>query len=77
MTNFINKFMHRKCIMFIQDGAPCYHSKLMSDFLKKNIKVLDWPGNIPDLKPIENLCQAILKDWQMNISEVLNTWKWQ
>ena len=37
--------------MFKEDGAPCHHSKLVSDFLKKNIKTLDWPGNSPDLNP--------------------------
>ena len=45
-----------KCNMFMQGGVPCHRSKLVSDFLKKkNIKTLVWPGNIPDLNPIENL----------------------
>ena len=30
----------RECNMFMQDGAPCHCSKLVSDFLKKNIKTL-------------------------------------
>ena len=48
--------------MFIQDGAPCYHLQLVSDLLKKkNIKMLDWPGNNTDLNQIKNLW-AILKD---------------
>lgn len=40
----------------MQDGAPCHRSKIVTKFLKKrNIKVLDWPGNNPDLNAIENL----------------------
>ena len=51
-----------ECKMFMQDSAPCYCLKLVSDFFKKkNIKRLDWLGNSPGLNPIENLL-AILKD---------------
>ena len=39
---------------FMKDCAPCYCSKLVSDFFKKNIKTLDWPGNSPDFNPIAN-----------------------
>ncbi len=38
----------------MQDGVPCHASKIQ-DFLKdKPFKVTDWPGNSPDLNPIEN-----------------------
>ncbi len=40
---------------FLQDGAPCHKSKKVMDFLKdKPFEVMDWPGNSPDLNPIEN-----------------------
>lgn len=42
---------------FLQDGAPCHNSKLVKSFLQEQgtgFKVMDWPGNSPDLNPIEN-----------------------
>ena len=47
--------------MFIQDGAPCHRSKLVSDFPKKKIKMLDCSGNSSELNLIENFW-AILKE---------------
>jgi transposase len=44
-----------ECI-FQQDSAPCHTAKTSMKWLKDNsIKVLPWPGNSPDLNPIENL----------------------
>ena len=50
------------CTIFMQDGTPCHCSKIVTDFFKPNkITLLEWPGNSPDLNPIENLL-AVLKD---------------
>jgi hypothetical protein len=46
----------RSEFVFQQDGAPCHTAKICTKwFNDKNINVLDWPGNSPDLNPIENL----------------------
>ena len=40
---------------FMQDGAPAHRSKIVTKFLEdNNIRVLEWPGNSPDVNPIEN-----------------------
>ena len=45
-----------KCKIFMQDGEPCHHSKIITQFLQsKEIQILEWPGNSPDLNLIENL----------------------
>lgn len=44
-----------RCI-FQQDGAPCHTAKTSMKWLQDHhIEVLPWPGNSPDLNPIENL----------------------
>ena len=42
--------------IFQPDLAPCHSAKKVQKVLQENgIKVLKWPGNSPDLNPIENL----------------------
>ena len=42
---------------FLQDGAPCHKSKIVTAWFQErpHISLIDWPGNSPDLNPIENV----------------------
>ncbi len=42
---------------FLQDGAPCHKAKIVTAWFKERpaISLIDWPGNSPDLNPIENV----------------------
>ena len=46
-------------IMFMQDGAPAHTAKVTqqkcSEIFPSFWKKVEWPGNSPDLNPIENL----------------------
>ena len=51
--------------IFQQDGGPAHHSRLAQNWLERNVQPFwvkgIWPGNSPDLSPIENLW-ALVKD---------------
>jgi transposase/transcriptional regulator with XRE-family HTH domain len=61
-------FKEQKCSFFQQDNARVHTAKKITKFLKEeNIMVVKWPGNSPDIAPIENLwglmkCQLERKD---------------
>ena len=54
---------------FQQDNAPCHRADLIMDWFKLNkVKVISWPGNSPDLNPIEH-CWQVLKNYVMNYGQ--------
>jgi len=55
-------FPRSKDFIFMQDGAPCHTAKIVKTYLEtKKVPMLPWPGNSPDLNPIENIW-ALVKD---------------
>ena len=51
--------LHPQAI-FQQYSAPCHKAKIITYCFKKmKVRELGWPGNSPDLNPIENLCRLL------------------
>lgn len=51
--------------IYQHDLAPCHRAKKVKKlFLANGVRVLDWPGNSPDLTPIENLWAIMKRELQ-------------
>lgn len=61
---------------FQQDGAACHTAKKITAWLQeKEIPVLKWPANSPDLSPIETLWGKMKKQLRHNPPRTLNELK--
>ena len=46
----------KETAIFQHDCAPCHVAKSVTQWLQDNsVKTLPWPGNSPDLSPIEDM----------------------
>lgn len=49
--------------ILMHDKAPCHTAKSVTSFLQQNrVKVLEWPGNSPDMNPIENAWELLKRE---------------
>lgn len=57
---------------FMQDGAPCHKAKSVLEWLReRGIRLLEWPGNSPDMNPIENIWEIVKR--RINADETITT----
>ena len=66
-------FMALRCM---HDSAPCYKARRVTKYLeRKQINILEWPGNSPDLNSIENCWYKMKKTMSEKKTTNLGTLK--
>ena len=59
--------------MFMQDGAPCHRAKLVKIWLKsQHVTVIEWPAYSPDLNPIANLLEILVRHVYANQRQIMD-----
>jgi transposase len=71
-------FMHQhQTTHFLQDGAPCNTSKIVTKWFadRPTIQLIKWPGNSPDLNPIENVWSWMKQKLRDSSAKNLDEWR--
>jgi transposase len=56
---------------FMQDGAPCHTSRISMGVLNgMGINIFKWPGNSPDMNPIENVWNVLKIEVRKKVEEL-------
>jgi hypothetical protein len=65
-----------KTTHFPQDGAPCHKAKIVMKWFKErpNITLIKWPGNSPDLNPIENILSWMKNQLKATTCNSVDQW---
>ncbi len=62
---------------FLQDGAPCHRSKIVFAWFaaQPQIQLIRWPGNSPDLNPIETVWAWMKRQLSGHNCTNMDQWK--
>ena len=59
--------------LFMQDNARCHKAECILKFLKENgVPVMEWPPQLPDLNPLDNLWGEFKEQFYKRFTELFN-----